>query len=174
MARRASAATNAMAAARSKAFATSVPKPIDSVPNLQQKSQLSDAEIDAALLRGERLKKVLPRATAARYDRKARMIVITFANGAVFSFPPALVQGFSKATAEELAAIRILGNGSGLHWEALDTDLSVAGLLNHIFGSRKWMARLAGQVKSPAKTAAVRSNGTKGGRPRKASNSEKR
>ena len=47
---------------------------------------ITEAEIDVTLLRAERLKKVLRRATSARYDRKARMSVVNFVNGAVFSF----------------------------------------------------------------------------------------
>jgi hypothetical protein len=69
-----------------------------------------------------------------------------------------------------LAAVEILGNGYGLHWEALDADISVPGLLAGIFGTKAYMARLAGRTKSPAKAAAARANGAKGGRPRKVAN----
>lgn len=63
--------------------------------------------------------------------------------------------------------VEILGAGTGLHWEALDLDLSVPELLNGLFGTRAQMARLAGQGRSEAKAAAARANGAKGGRPRK-------
>jgi len=47
----------------------------------------------------------------------------------------------------------------------------VPGLLMGVFGTRAWMAselaRRAGQAKSPAKAAAARVNGRKGGRPRR-------
>jgi hypothetical protein len=56
--------------------------------------------------------------------------------------------------------------GYGLHWEALDVDLSIPGLIAGIFGTRSYMARRAGQATSPAKAAAARANGAKGGRPR--------
>jgi len=50
-------------------------------------------------------------------------------------------------------------------------DLCVPALVSGIFGTRAWMtrelARAAGRTKSPAKAAAARSNGAKGGRPRK-------
>ncbi len=36
-----------------------------------------------------------------------------------------------------------------------------------IFGSKTYMARRAGQVRSPAKAASSRENGKKGGRPPK-------
>jgi hypothetical protein len=46
-------------------------------------------------------------------------------------------------------------------------DLSIPGLLAGLFGTKAYMARRAGQAKSPAKAAAARENGRKGGRPRK-------
>ena len=72
-----------------------------------------------------------------------------------------------NATADQLAEVEILGSGSGLHWEALDADLSVPNLLAGLFGTQAYMARRAGQATSPAKAAAARTNGAKGGRPRK-------
>jgi hypothetical protein len=131
------------------------------------KIDLTDAEIEAAIARGKQSRKVQPHAAAARYDHKLRQIVVKYTNGTTFSFPPALVQGLSGASAEQLADIRILGKGFGLHWEALDVDLSVPGLVDYVFGSRKLMAQHAGQVKSPAKSKAAKANGAKGGRPRK-------
>jgi hypothetical protein len=71
------------------------------------------------------------------------------------------------ATDEQLAQVEILGTGYGLHWEALDADLSVPGLLMGLIGTKAYMARQAGRVTSAAKTAAARQNGAKGGRPPK-------
>jgi hypothetical protein len=170
MARRISASRSAMAAARAAVDSAPVTvrgiahnKPAQKIPEVD----LTDAEIDAATARGKLLRKVQPRAASARYDRKLRQIVVKYTNGTIFSFPPVLVQGLSGASAEQLADIRILGKGFGLHWEALDVDLSVPGLVDYVFGSRKLMARQAGQAKSPAKSKAARANGAKGGRPRK-------
>jgi hypothetical protein len=50
---------------------------------------------------------------------------------------------------------------------ALDADYSVAGLLREIFGFTAQQRR-AGATKSPARAAASRANGKKGGRPKKA------
>ena len=47
-----------------------------------------------------------------------------------------MAQGLETATGEELGAVEILGAGYGLHWEALDTDLSVPGLLAGLFGTK--------------------------------------
>jgi hypothetical protein len=77
------------------------------------------------------------------------------------------VQGLNQATAEQLGEVEIIGAGYGLHWEALDLDYSVPGLVSGVFGTAKWMAARAGRTVSPAKAAAARANGAKGGRPRK-------
>jgi hypothetical protein len=129
---------------------------------------LTDAQIDAALERGQTARRQEPRAAAACYDRAADRIVIDLTNGCTFSFPRQLGQGLQAATADQLTAVEILGAGTGLHWEALDVDLSIAGLLAGLFGTRAYMARLAGRSTSPSKAAAARANGAKGGRPRKA------
>lgn len=129
--------------------------------------ELTDAQIDAALQRGNAAALNEPRAASARYDRKLGRVIVELTNGCTFSFPPSLAQGLEAATEDQLGQVEILGGGYGLHWEALDADLSVPGLLAGLFGTRSHMARLAGRAKSPAKAAAARANGAKGGRPRK-------
>ncbi len=130
-------------------------------------AELTDAGIDAAIERGKSARGAEPRAATARYDREASRIVVELTNGCTFAFPPALAQGLETASPAELAQVEILGAGYGLHWEELDIDFSVPGLLAGIFGTKAFMARRAGQAKSPAKAAAARENGAKGGRPRK-------
>ena len=128
---------------------------------------LTDAEIDAARERGRIAQQTEPRAAAARYDGKNSRIIVDLTNGCTFTFPPRMAQGLETATDEELAAVEIMGAGYGLHWEALDADFSVPGLLAGLFGTKAYMARRAGQATSPAKAAAARVNGARGGRPRK-------
>lgn len=130
-------------------------------------AELTDAEIDAALERGRLAELSEPRAETVRYDRRNSRIIVDLTNGCTFAFPPRLAQGLEAASDDELDAVEILGAGYGLHWEALDVDLSVPGLLAGLFGTKAHMARQAGRTKSPAKAAAARANGLKGGRPRK-------
>lgn len=130
-------------------------------------AELTDAEIDAALERGRLVEQSEPRAETVRYDRRNSRIIVDLTNGCAFAFPPRLAQGLEAASDDELDAVEILGAGYGLHWEALDVDLSVPGLLAGLFGTKAHMARQAGRTKSPAKSAAARANGLKGGRPRK-------
>ena len=133
--------------------------------------ELTDMEIDAALERGRIARETEPRAASVRYDKPSGRVIVDLTNGCTFAFPPRLAQGLEEATDDQLAMIELLGAGYGLHWEALNVDLSIPGLLAGIFGTKAYMARRAGQTRSPAKAAAARANGAKGGRPRKSANS---
>jgi hypothetical protein len=130
-------------------------------------ADLTDTQIDAAIERGKQRAASEPRAASVHFDRQLGRIVVELTNGCTFAFPPSLAQGLESATQDELAEVEILGNGYGLHWEELDADLSVPGLLAGLFGTEAFMARRAGQARSPAKAAAARANGSKGGRPPK-------
>jgi hypothetical protein len=55
-----------------------------------------------------------------------------------------LAQGLENATDAQLSRVEILGVGFGLHWEELDADVSVEGLLAGRFGSRRYMAERFG------------------------------
>ncbi|HET7576616.1 MAG TPA: DUF2442 domain-containing protein [Sphingomicrobium sp.] len=110
-------------------------------------------------------------ATAARYDRRRGRIVVELNTGLEMTFPPELAQGLEHADEEALADIQITPSGLGLHWPKLGADLYVPGLMEGLFGSRRWMARelgaRGGRARSSAKTDAARANGRKGGRPKK-------
>lgn len=129
--------------------------------------ELTDARIDSALERGQTTRLYQPRAAAARYDQRPDRVVVELTNGCSFAFPPQLAQGLEHATADQLGQVEILGTGYALHWEGLDVDLSLPGLLSGLFGTKAYMARHAGRATSPAKAAAARANGARGGRPRK-------
>lgn len=133
---------------------------------------ISDAQLDAAEARGRAMLGTEPRALAAHYDPAARRVEIDLANGCSYAFPAHLVQDLQGASDADLANVEVDGEGFNLHWPALEADLFVPALVAALFGTRAWMAaasaRHAGAAKSPAKAAAARANGAKGGRPRKA------
>jgi hypothetical protein len=121
----------------------------------------------------ERLAKQ-PRAIAAYYDARKARLVVELANGVILMLPTRLLQGLQDATPAQIAKVELTPLGTGLHWEELDADLSVAGLAGGAFGSRSWMselARYAGSRTSARKAASSRENGKKGGRPRQRSHS---
>lgn len=91
-----------------------------------------------------------PRAVSAHYEIETGKIVIDLRDGSVLMFPHHLGQGLAQASAEDLGAmvsdrpsvIEVTPSGYGLHWEALDVDLSVPSLLKGIYGTRIWMEQL--------------------------------
>lgn len=135
--------------------------------------ELSDAEIlaqiPAARARAARAYRAGRLAINAHYDVAHDRVVMELSNGCLFGFPVRMISWLADATPEELAAVEVSPGGTGLHWEALDVDLSVSGLLIASVprpDRSRELARLAGQAKSRAKTHASRTNGAKGGRPR--------
>jgi len=131
-------------------------------------AELTDAAIDRALAKGREAALGEPRAASARYDAAGRRVIVELTNGCTFAFPADLAQGLEGASDADLATMEILGNGYGLHWPTLDTDLAIPDLMAGLLGTRSWMARRAGKATSKAKAEAARENGKKGGRPRKA------
>jgi hypothetical protein len=114
-------------------------------------------------------------AMGARYDQQSGRLVIDLKNGVTLAIPIGLIQGLRGAAPEEIAEVELGPRGAALHWENLDVDFSVGGLMAGIFGNKAWMSSLmtelgskGGRAKSEAKAAAARANGAKGGRPRKA------
>jgi hypothetical protein len=130
-----------------------------------------EAQLDRAEARGRAMLETEPRALAARYDAAMGRVIVDLANDCTFIFPAAHVQDFVGANPADMDDIRVEGVGFNLHWPQLDVDLYVPALVSGVFGTKAWMAkalaRHAGSVKSPAKAAASRANGAKGGRPRK-------
>jgi hypothetical protein len=130
----------------------------------------SDAEIDHAIERAKTLQSE-PRVTEVEYrpGPGLDLLILRLSDGHRHLIPREDLQGLQSATKEQIARVEILGNGTGLHWPALNLDHYVPSLLRRIYGTKPWMAeigRRGGSVKSPAKKRAARANGLKGGRPR--------
>lgn len=118
---------------------------------------------------GRRAASIEPRAADVEYRARERALRIELTSGAAVTVPVKLIPSLRRAAARDVRAVEILGRGGGLHWGRLDLDLSVPGLLSSVLAGREWLAelgRIGGQKSSPAKAAAARRNGRKGGRPR--------
>jgi Protein of unknown function (DUF2442) len=123
------------------------------------------AQADMAALREQ------GHATAARYDRKTNRLIVSLHNGVELAVPVHLIQDLADTPPDQLSGVEVTPSGLGLHWPKLDADVYVPGLLSGVFGTKSWMASVmgarGGKVSSPAKADAARTNGTKGGRPKK-------
>ncbi len=130
-----------------------------------------DPDLKVGRQRGDQLALAEPRAESARYEVASGRVIVDLTNGCTSAFPARALQGLGEASDRDLAQVEVSGFGCGLHWETLDADFTVPGLLMGLFGTRAWIAReqarIAGAVRSPAKATAARENGRKGGRPRR-------
>lgn len=118
---------------------------------------------------GRQAAKTEPRAASATYRARDEALYVVLTNGAKFIIPVRLIPELQKAPVRDIRKVEVLGRGGGLHWETLDVDISVPGLVASVFEGPTWLAelgRVGGQRSSAAKAAAARNNGRKGGRPR--------
>ena len=130
----------------------------------------TESEIVLAIERAKSLQNE-PRVTDVEYrpGPGLDLLILKMSDGRRHMIPREDLQGLQSATKEQIARVEILGNGTGLHWPALNLDYYVPSLVRHIYGNKRWMAeigRSGGSVKSTAKKRAARVNGLKGGRPR--------
>jgi len=132
----------------------------------------SDAEIDAAIARGQHTP--APYAEKVWYDAKrdaivARILSVGVVGSVDVPFARHRLQGLQDATPEQLSQMELEGGGTGIVWPTLDIAHYIPGLLAGVFGTARWMAALngrrGGQSTTPAKAMAARANGAKGGRP---------
>jgi len=116
-----------------------------------------------------------PVVVSAVYSRRKARLEIGFASGVELAVPVALIQELQTLVPPPapalLAEVEVWGGGQSVYFPQLDVSVWAPGLLQGVFGTREWMrtevARAMGSAKSPAKAAAARENGRKGGRPRR-------
>jgi hypothetical protein len=135
---------------------------------------LTDAAMAAARERGRQSLDQDPHAAAVDFLPEARQVRLQLTNGLVLLIPVAGIPELSGATDEQLSQCEVLGVGSGISWPDLDVDISVFGLVLAWTVGADWRLRIRqelgremGRLTTAAKVAAARSNGKKGGRPRK-------
>lgn len=108
--------------------------------------RMSDEEFEQqfaeATVRGKALLHSEPQAHAATYDAATHRLIIEMKNGLTLLVPVALMQGLRDADPALIAEVELMPRGAALHWEKLDQDFSIAGLLNGVFGNEVWMAEI--------------------------------
>lgn len=130
----------------------------------------TDEEIEAALERAK-LHDNDPLARTVRYVPQHNLLIVGLNNGRRLVLPIEDVPELEGATKEVFQNWELLGRGTAINFPDIDVALPVDGLIEGVYGTRRWMGQLGtkgGSAKTAAKRRAARANGAKGGRPRRA------
>src|SRR5437588_1849020 len=94
-------------------------------------------------------------ALATRVEVSEDTLSVELADGRTIAAPLAWYPRLAHATAEERSSWRLIGSGRGIHWPALDEDISVANLLSGQSSAesqssfKKWLASRAKPSHNP-------------------------
>ena len=145
-------------------------KPKTMTPKKSPRVQTTDAEIREAIKGARVRERTATKIRSAHYDRRADSIVAELSTGAVLMVPRKKVPGFAKATPRGLADLAISPGSEGLWSDSVDDGVLLEQMLAVAVGETTLGtigARINAAKKSPARAAASRANGAKGGRPRR-------
>lgn len=114
--------------------------------------------------------RIRPPSSMRSTTRRETRLILHFEVGGAMTIPRQFVPGLEGIQPASLGVIQVSPAGDALSWPAHDVDVYVPGLVERAFGTRLFAGasgQKGGRRRSKAKTAAARTNGAKGGRPRK-------
>jgi hypothetical protein len=139
-------------------------------PTPKQTDAEFDAQIDAWREKYGDQDDNEPLAETVRYDQRLKLLLVGLTNGQRLALPIENLQGLKSATVKQLQKVEIHNLGTAISFPDLDADFYVPSLMKGLYGNRRWMAELGkrgGAATTEAKQIAARTNGAKGGRPKK-------
>jgi hypothetical protein len=66
-------------------------------------------------------------------------LIVSLVDGRTITVPLAWFPRLLHATVEQRSRLELLGDGEGIHWEEIDEDISVAGLLRGVRAPKKYL-----------------------------------
>jgi hypothetical protein len=127
-------------------------------------------ELARAVAAGRRRRSTERRAASVRYNSKRDAIEIELSDGSGIRLPRAMVEEFRGVPSADMAALRVSPGGYGISLDKHDIDISVHGLVSSLATPKDMataLGRLGGTARTEVKRVSARSNGAKGGRPKK-------
>ena len=100
-----------------------------------------DDQIDLALERAKNGPNPVT-AKSVSFNKEHRLLIVVLSNGQRLAIPQEDLQDLAEANLEDAADVSIEMLGMGIHWEKLDLDFSVEGLIEGRRGNARWMKEL--------------------------------
>lgn len=129
-----------------------------------------DAEIRRAVKGAREREDTATKIVSARYDKRSDTIISLLSTGATLAVPRKAIPGFAKARPMQIVDLAISPARESLWSDSVDDGVLLEQMLVLAAGEATLGtigARINAAKKSPARAAASRANGAKGGRPRK-------
>jgi hypothetical protein len=101
----------------------------------------TEAMIAAALERAKH-EPVPVTAVSVSFYKERRLLIVVLSSGQRLAIPQEDLQYLADANVEDASDVSIEMLGMGIHWEKLDLDFSVEGLIEGRRGNAKWMKQL--------------------------------
>lgn len=130
----------------------------------------TDDEFRYAIEAGRRRRTTEHRAVSVRYDPDRDAIEIELTDGAEVRLPKAMVEEFRDVPAADMAKLRVSPAGYGIKLDEHDINISVHGLIAALATTADMagsLGKIGGAARTEAKRLSARTNGAKGGLPRK-------
>jgi len=141
-------------------------------PIARQKARIltTEAEMKKAVAAARRREQKATKIRQARYDGKHDVIIAELSTGSTLTVPRRVIPGFARIRTAALSDLEITSGREGLWSDKADDGVLLEQLVILAAGEATVGtigARINAAKKSPARAAASRANGAKGGRPRK-------
>ena len=130
----------------------------------------SEREIAKAVAASRAREKRATKILSAYYDRRRDFIVVELSTGSSLTIPRQSIPGFAKTRPTVLRDLRVTASAEGVWSDEADDGVLLEQMIILAAGETTVAsigARVNASKKSPARAAASRANGAKGGRPRK-------
>ena len=142
-------------------------------PTARQKARIltTDATMNKAVTAARRRDQKATKIRQARYDGKRDVVIAELSTGSTLTVPRRAIPGFERIQIAVLGDLEITSGREGLWSDNADDGVLLEQLV--VLAAGEAMvgsigARINATKRSPARAAASRANGAKGGRPRKA------
>jgi hypothetical protein len=142
-------------------------------PAARQKARIltTESEMTKAVAAARRREQRATKIRQAHYDSKRDVVIVQLSTGSTLTVPRRVIPGFARIRTAALGDLEITSGREGLWSDNADDGVLLEQLI--VLAAGEAMvgtigARINATKKSPARAAASRANGVKGGRPRKA------